>query len=60
MSRIKYDEIGYWSEIKLDILREYASAYTTIMSKQSFIKRYLYIDAFAGAVFIFKTQPANL
>jgi len=49
MSRVKYDEIGYWSEIKLDILRKYASAYTTIMSKQSFIKHYLYIDAFAGA-----------
>lgn|GEM_PF-3466510 len=23
----RYDEIGYWSEIKLDIIKEYASAY---------------------------------
>jgi len=25
------DEIGYWSEIKLEILKEYASAYSTIL-----------------------------
>ncbi len=29
---MKYDEIGYWSEVKLDIVREYAVAYTTILS----------------------------
>jgi len=44
-----YDEIGYWSEVKLDIVKEYASAYTTIMRKQAYIKKYLYVDAFAGA-----------
>jgi three-Cys-motif partner protein len=49
MTKLKYDEIGYWSEIKLDIIREYATAYTTIMSRQTQIKKYLYIDAFAGA-----------
>lgn len=43
------DEIGYWSEIKLDIVKEYAAAYSTIMNKQSFIKGYYYIDGFAGA-----------
>ncbi len=43
------DEIGPWSKIKLDILREYASAYTTILSKQPDIKRFIYIDAFAGS-----------
>jgi three-Cys-motif partner protein len=50
MKKIKYDKIGYWSEIKLDIIKDYASAYTTIMAKQqnpSFT--YIYIDAFAGA-----------
>ena len=45
----KYDEIGYWSEIKLDIIRKYASAYSTIMNRQTSIRSYLYIDAFAGA-----------
>jgi len=46
----KYDEIGYWSEIKLDIIKEYASAYSRIMSRQKSPRfYYLYIDAFAGA-----------
>lgn len=46
---MKLDEIGIWSEIKLDIIKEYASAFTTIMSKQDWCKGYAYIDAFAGA-----------
>lgn len=49
MSKLKYDEIGYWSEIKLEIVSKYASAYSTILAKQQYIKRHLYIDAFAGA-----------
>ena len=47
---IKYDEIGYWSEIKLDIIKEYASAYSSILSAQERSYFYhIYIDAFAGA-----------
>lgn len=49
MTKFKYDEIGYWSEIKLDIVRKYASAYSNIMSNQSEIRKHIYIDAFAGA-----------
>ena len=49
MTKLKYDVIGYWSEVKLDIIREYASAYSTIVSGQRFINKHLYIDAFAGA-----------
>lgn len=45
---LQHDEIGYWSEVKLDIVRKYASAYSTILANQSFIKAHLYIDAFAG------------
>lgn len=45
----EFDEIGYWSEIKLDIVKKYASAYSIIMSKQPVIKKYSYIDGFAGA-----------
>jgi three-Cys-motif partner protein len=45
----KYDEIGYWSEIKLDIVRKYATAYSTVMNAQTRIKKHVYIDAFAGA-----------
>jgi len=33
--KIMYDEIGYWSEIKLDIIREYAYAYSQILSSQT-------------------------
>jgi three-Cys-motif partner protein len=46
---LRLDEIGYWSEVKLDIIRKYASAYSTIMAKQATIRRHVYIDAFAGA-----------
>jgi len=46
----RYDEIGYWSEIKLDIIRDYAAAYSRILSSQARPKFYhIYIDAFAGA-----------
>jgi three-Cys-motif partner protein len=46
----KYDEIGYWSEIKLDIIKDYAAAYSRILSSQKKPRLYhIYIDAFAGA-----------
>lgn len=44
------DEINYWSEIKLDIVREYASAYSKILSAQRNPSLgHIYVDAFAGA-----------
>ena len=49
MNHNKLDEVGYWSEVKLEIVRKYAAAYSTIMNKQSGIRSYLYIDGFAGA-----------
>ncbi|MBI5724535.1 MAG: three-Cys-motif partner protein TcmP [Planctomycetes bacterium] len=49
MSELRIDEVGYWSEIKLEIVKEYAGAYSTIMHKQTNIRKYLYIDGFAGA-----------
>jgi three-Cys-motif partner protein len=45
---LKYDNIGYWSEIKLDMIKEYAKAYSTILSAQKGF-HHIYIDAFAGA-----------
>ncbi|HYQ86959.1 MAG TPA: three-Cys-motif partner protein TcmP [Bacteroidota bacterium] len=54
-------EIGYWSEIKLDILTQYASAYSTILSKQKNpTLRHVYIDAFSGAGFHVKKADGNL
>ena len=47
---LEFDEIGYWSEVKLDIVREYAGAYSKILSKQKRPRfKHVYIDAFAGA-----------
>jgi len=46
---IQFDEIGYWSEVKLDIIKEYAAAYSTILSAQRNPGLYhIYVDAFAG------------
>jgi three-Cys-motif partner protein len=55
--RVKFDEIGYWSEIKLDIVKDYASAYSRILTAQTKLGlHHVYIDAFAGAgVHISKT-----
>lgn len=44
----KFDEIGYWSEIKLDIINRYAKAYSQILSKKENLY-HVYIDAFAGS-----------
>ncbi|HLG57061.1 MAG TPA: three-Cys-motif partner protein TcmP [Vicinamibacterales bacterium] len=46
---LQFDEIGIWSEVKLEIVKKYAAAYSTILARQSSIKGHLYIDAFAGA-----------
>jgi hypothetical protein len=32
---MKLDQIGFWSEIKLEIIKKYAGAYTSIMSKRN-------------------------
>ena len=45
----KFDDIGEWSEVKLEILKKYAVAYSTILTAQSNPPLYhVYIDAFAG------------
>jgi three-Cys-motif partner protein len=43
------DKIAYWSEIKLDIIKDYAKPYSTILSNQPWCTGHYYIDAFAGA-----------
>src|SRR5205085_11013266 len=44
-----HDEVGFWSEIKLDILNKYWPKYTNIIKKQPYDFYTLYIDAFAGS-----------
>ena len=47
---VKLDTVGYWTEVKLDIIREYAQAYSTILAARRQPSFYhIYIDAFAGA-----------
>ncbi|MEW6338259.1 MAG: three-Cys-motif partner protein TcmP [Acidobacteriota bacterium] len=44
---LKLDEIGNWSEVKLEIVKKYAQAYSTILSKKAHL-RHAYIDGFSG------------
>ena len=44
---LKFDEIGDWSKVKLDIIRKYAKAYTTILSQKAGLSC-SYVDGFAG------------
>ena len=44
---MEFDKIGYWSELKLEIIRKYAQAYSTILSKQRL--KHMYVDGFSGA-----------
>lgn len=44
---MKDDEIHFWSEIKLHIIREYAYAYSKILNAYPSLS-HVYIDAFAG------------
>lgn len=54
----QYDEIGIWSELKLSIIRDYATEYSKILSNQSGL-RHMYIDGFADPEFIFRSAPAS-
>jgi len=47
--KLIFDEVGIWTEVKLEIIQKYASAYSRILSTRtnpSF--QHVYIDAFAG------------
>jgi three-Cys-motif partner protein len=46
---LRLDQIGYWSEVKLEIVKKYAAAYSRILSNQNVVRGHIYIDAFAGA-----------
>jgi three-Cys-motif partner protein len=44
----KFDEIGVWSELKLEIVEQYGAAYTKAFARSPRLKKY-YIDGFSGA-----------
>ena len=48
-SQLQLDAVGRWSEVKLEIVRKYAQAYTTILTNSSFPLAPIYVDGFAGA-----------
>jgi three-Cys-motif partner protein len=45
--KLEFDEIGYWSQVKLDILGEYAKPYNEILHRKRL--KTVYVDGFAGA-----------
>src|SRR5581483_7634039 len=58
-AKLQFDEVGYWSEVKLDIVKEYAQKYSEILTaqKKKTPLHHVYIDAFAGpGVHISKTS----
>jgi three-Cys-motif partner protein len=48
MTHFKFDQIGSWSELKLEIVEKYGEAYTRAFANQPGLKKF-YIDAFSGA-----------
>lgn len=47
---LKFDVVGYWSEVKLDIISKYAKAYSTVIAGHTKTRlAHVYIDGFAGA-----------
>ncbi|HEV7668778.1 MAG TPA: three-Cys-motif partner protein TcmP [Thermoanaerobaculia bacterium] len=47
---VRFDEIGYWSELKLEILEKYAKPYSQILSNAREPRlHHVYIDGFSGA-----------
>ncbi|MHB8967100.1 MAG: three-Cys-motif partner protein TcmP [Thermoleophilia bacterium] len=46
LETVEFDEVGYWSEVKLEIVKSYAAEYSKILSAQNLY--HVYIDAFAG------------
>jgi three-Cys-motif partner protein len=44
---LTFDKIGEWSELKIEIVRKYAAAYSSILKAQGRFRTY-YIDGFSG------------
>jgi len=49
MNELDLDVVGHWTEIKLQIIRDYSREYAKILDKQQVIKYFGFIDGFAGA-----------
>lgn len=48
MPTFKFDQVGIWSELKLEIVEKYGAAYTAAFANEPRLKKY-YVDAFSKA-----------
>jgi three-Cys-motif partner protein len=54
----QFDEIGLWSELKLEIVEDYGAAYTKAFANYPGLKKF-YVDSFSGAgIHLSKTTGA--
>jgi hypothetical protein len=51
----KFDEIGYWSELKLEIVEKYGAAYTTAFNRSPNLKNTI-STPLAGRAFTFRRR----
>jgi hypothetical protein len=59
-TKLQFDKIGIWSELKLDIVEQYGAAYTKAFNNSPNLKKF-YIDAFSGAgIHISKTSGLHV
>jgi hypothetical protein len=42
----KFDEISYWSELKLEIVEKYGAAYTKVFANQRGLKKFYIVRGF--------------
>jgi hypothetical protein len=54
----EFDEIGYWSEVKLEIVRDYASAYSRILNSKGLPHIYVLTLSLAPGG-MFRKAPEN-
>ena len=55
----KFDAIGAWSELKLEIIEKYGAAYTKAFARTRNLKKY-YIDGFSGGAHLSKRTKATI
>lgn len=60
LTDMQFDTIGFWSELKLEILSEYGSAYSTILRNNKNKLSYGYIDGFSGEGYHYSETTGNL
>ena len=55
-STFKFDEIGYWSELKLEIVEKYGAAYTGAFRNARNLKKNTMSMPLAALVFTYRSE----